>query len=222
MGTITASFPGAPVTAQLVDNAGVAVATIYAGSIDGLRIAIDGGDYQVVMINTNPNQHTLAAVSAVPSNPSTLPVAVATTTATNTTTVAQTVPDQTGGQSSAAAEACVLTVNVSSANLRSGPGTGYSVLDYGFRNETYMVGGTNTEQNWLLIGLPNGSAWVDRTLGTLSGGCNALTVYNIPLRMASSVPQIALQPAAGSTFRDDEHEDEEHEQGEHESEGEDD
>lgn len=221
--TITASFPGAPVTAQLVDNAGVAVATVYAGSIDGLRLALDGGDYQMIMVNTNPNQHTLAAVSAVPSNPSTLPVAVATTT--NTTTVAQTVPDQSTGQTAASVGACTLTIDVSSANLRSGPGTGYSILDYGFRNETYAVGGTNTEQNWLLIGLANGSAWVDRTLGTVSGGCDALTVYNIPLRMASSVPQIALQPASGSAYHDDddnEHEREEHEEGDHDDEGDDD
>ncbi len=221
--TITASFPGAPVTAQLVDNAGVAVATVYAGSIDGLRLALDGGDYQMIMVNTNPNQHTLAAVSAVPSNPSTLPVAVATST--NTTTVAQTVPDQSTGQAAASVGACTLTIDVSSANLRSGPGTGYSILDYGFRNETYAVGGTNTEQNWLLIGLANGSAWVDRTLGTVSGGCNALTVYNIPLRMASSVPQIALQPASGSAYHDDdddENESEEHEEGDHDDEGDDD
>ena len=220
--TITASFPGAPVTAQLVDNAGVAVATVYAGSIDGLRLALDGGDYQMIMVNTNPNQHTLAAVSAVPSNPSTLPVAVATTT--NTTTVAQTVPDQSTGQAAASVGACTLIIDVSSANLRSGPGTGYSILDYGFRNETYAVGGTNTEQNWLLIGLANGSAWVDRTLGTVSGGCDALTVYNIPLRMASSVPQIALQPASGSAYHDDddnEHEREEHEEGD-DDEGDDD
>lgn len=225
--TVTASFPGAPVTAQLVDGTGVAVVTVYAGSIDGIRLSMDGGDYQLTMLNTNPNQHTMAAVTVVPANPSSLPVAVATTATTDTTTtVAQNSPDQTSGQSASGVEACTLTIDVSSANLRSGPGTGYSVLDYGFRNEAYPVGGTNIEQNWLLIGLPNGSAWLDRSLGTLSGSCDSLTVFNIPLRMTSSVPQIALQPApSGSGYYDDdeheEHEGHDDDGGEHED-GEDD
>ncbi len=228
--TVTASFPGAPVTAQLVDGEGVAVVTVYAGSIDGMRLSMDGGDYQLTMLNTNSNQHTMAAVTVVPADPSSLPVAVATTATTDTTTtVAQQVPAQTTGQSTGSVEACTLTIDVSSANLRSGPGTGYSVLDYGFRNEAYPVGGTNTEQNWLLIGLPNGSAWLDRSLGTLNGSCDSLTIFNIPLRMTSSVPQIALQPApSGSGYYDDddeyeheEHEDHEDDGGEHED-GEDD
>lgn len=225
--TVTASFPGAPVTAQLVDGEGVAVVTVYAGSIDGIRLSLDGGDYQLTMLNTNPNQHTMAAVTVVPANPSSLPIAVATTATTDTTTtVAQNSPDQTSGQSVSAVEACTFTIDVSSANLRSGPGTGYSILDYGFRNEVYQVGGTNTEQNWLLIGLPNGSAWLDRSLGTLSGSCDSLTVFNIPLRMTSSVPQIALQPApSGSGYYDDdeheEHEGHDDDGGEHED-GEDD
>ncbi len=37
--------------------------------------------------------------------------------------------------------ACI--VNVSSLNLWSGPGTGYSVLDYGFRGGELQVGGVD-------------------------------------------------------------------------------
>jgi SH3-like domain-containing protein len=93
---------------------------------------------------------------------------------------------------------CAITIDLASVNLRSGPGTGYSVLNYGFRNDQYPVGGTNSDGSWVVIGTPDGaSAWMSGSVGSLSGECQNLTVYDIPYRNAPA-PQVVVQQSQPS------------------------
>ncbi len=202
-GTLTATFPAAPVTAQVIDANQQVVATLYGGAFDGLKLTLDGGDYQVTLLNGNPQQTTLANLQVNASQPSDLASLVMASTS-NT-------PQVTG----VSTQTCMATVNVASVNLRSGPGTGYTVLDYGFRNEQYPVGGTTPDGSWLVIGDGSTSAWMSATTGTLSGNCGNLAVYNIAPLDASS-PQVTIQQpsavasAGSSNFFGEEHEGREH------------
>jgi hypothetical protein len=71
-GTMMVSFPGAPVTAQVVDDAGRAVATLRGSGFDALSLGLDGGHYELTLLNTNPAQQTLANLEIVPALPSSL------------------------------------------------------------------------------------------------------------------------------------------------------
>lgn len=198
---VTARFPGAPVTAQLVDVAQTrSLATLSGSLIDGVRLTVDGGSYQLVMVNNNVAKETMANVSLLPARPSDFAVLVAEADASSTTTLAST--SSSGVNSGAPVATCNVTVAVSSINLRSGPGTGYSVLDYAFRGESLPVGGTNSGGGWLLVGTDTGSGWMLSNLGMLSGTCDNLTVFDIPYREAAT-PQVTIQQPQVPVYRDD-------------------
>lgn len=177
VGVVTAVFLGAHATTQLVDDSGVVIAQSTDGHIDGVSYALDGGRYAFTLVGrglTKPIVTSVRAVSAeevgvtvleVPTQP---PSLVATPTA-NTT-------------ASTTAMACNAVVQRSSVNLRSGPGTAYSVLGYGYYNESYLVGGRNPENNWIVVSTDNGSAWMALSNASLQGACENLTVFNVPLR----------------------------------------
>jgi uncharacterized protein YraI len=207
-GTLKASFPGAPVTAQVVDTTGQVLATLIGGGFDGVSMVLDSGSYQLTLMNTNPaQQQTVANMEVAQALPSVLDSEIPALVAQST---------------------CMMTVNSASVNLRSGPGTGYSVINYGFRNEQYQVGGQNADGSWLVIGTSDGgSAWVSRNTGDLTNACDNLAVYDIPYRDAPQPQVVVVQqqpstvvvpgssapaasapaPAAAPTF----HEDDEHE-----------
>jgi uncharacterized protein YraI len=232
-GVMSSTYFGANVTSQLVDKNGTILATSYGGAIDGLNMVLDGGSYNMTLVGNGLTTPITAGVQVMPSDPALfavleLPAAtpapeiVSAATAIPLAIEPTTVPDQT------VAQVCDATVAGTSVNLRSGPGTGYNVLGYGYQNETYPVGGINPEQNWLVIGLPNGSAWVSRSLVNVIGSCDNLTVFNIPLQNAQD-PQIIVQPnnnggsQSNSVFSGGEsHEHEDREHGEHEGGGDDD
>ncbi len=189
-GIVTSTYFGANVTSQLVDKSGAVVATSFGGAIDGLNLVLDSGDYGMTLVGNNLANTITAGVQVMPTAAANFavlqlpaateaPVVVSAPTALPPETVVNT---------------CNATVAGTSVNLRSGPGTGYNVLGYGYQNETYPVGGTNPEQNWIVIGLPSGSAWVSKGLVNIDGGCDNLSVFNIPLRSAQQA-QIILQPA---------------------------
>ncbi len=216
-GTVSVTFPGAPVTAQLVDSSGHVVVMLRGGGFDGFSLVVDGGQYELTLLNTAPQQETVASVqvmSALPSDlESMLPALVAQAGSPAT------------GEMVANATSCALTVDASSVNLRSGPGTGYSVLSYGFRGDEYPVGGMNSDGSWLVVAdAQSGSAWMARTAGSLSGICQGLAVYDIPYREAAS-PQIVVQQppttiaaaeSSSSIYQDDAYEHESgHEYEEH-------
>ncbi len=204
-GTLKASFPGAPVTAQVVDDSGKVLATLLGGGFDGVSMVLDSGSYHLTLLNTNPAQQTVANMEIAQALPSVLDSEIP-------ALVAQ--------------SACVMTVDTASVNLRSGPGTGYSVMNYGFRNEQFQVGGQSPDGSWLVVATSDGgSAWVSRSMGELSNACDNLAVYDIPYRDAPEPQIIVVQqqpstivgpdssafgaPAAPAFFDDDEFEDHE-------------
>jgi len=186
-GTVNASFPGSPVTTQIVDNTGIAVATLYGGSVDGLNVVLDGGNYQMTLLSNDQSRDAIASVSLMPSTPFDM--------------TALAVPaDQSSTQpvdtSTSVGGNCNLTIAVSSVNLRSGPGTGYSILNYAYRGDEFLVGGINPEGTWYLIASQPTPAWLSGSLGTFNGSCQDLAVYNIPYREAPPPQIVVEQPTA--------------------------
>jgi len=200
---VTASYPTSGATAQLVDNAGQIIATAGV-NIDGLGIVLDSGIYDFTLrsspiaadMTVDVHMRAADAVSyALLTAPVDSPITVSDTTS-----------------APAAAEPCTATVTVAAANMRSGPGAGYSVLGLGLAGLNVEVGGTNPDQSWLVVGTPDGaSAWVARDLVELSGVCNDLTVFNVP-----SLDSQTVQIVPNNGFRGDDDHDEVGEFGEHE------
>jgi SH3-like domain-containing protein len=187
-GVVTSTYFGANVTSQLVDNNGAVVATSFGGTIDGLNLVLDSGTYGMTLLGNNLPNSITAGVQVMPAEAAGM-VALQLPAATEAPAI---VSDTTTAAPETVAVACNASIAGTSVNLRSGPGTGYNVLGYGYQNETYPVGGVNPEQNWVVVGLPSGSAWVSKSLVNLDGGCDSLAVYNIPLRNAPQA-QIIVQ-----------------------------
>ncbi|MFN8528890.1 MAG: SH3 domain-containing protein [Anaerolineae bacterium] len=183
-GLITATFPGAGATAQLVDASGVVVVESVGGHVDGINLLVDPGAYQFTMVSGGLASDIMAGVRLVSADSAGIVALAAPASAQDSTVV--------NGS-------CTATVAVSSTNLRSGPGTGYTVLGYGYRSEIYNVGGHNAEDNWLLVARQDGTtAWVSRSTAQTSGDCAALTTFNIPTRDAQPAPLIVVTQAPGS------------------------
>jgi hypothetical protein len=206
---LSVEVPGSPATVQLTDDKGAVLMTSSTGKeITGLSVRLDKGSYSLSLASADLNNpsEALMTLSQAP---------VLTLTADN----AQSGNSQ---QSAVLPQSCTATVNVSSMNLRSGPGTAYSVLGSVSQTTNLVVGGVNREGGWILVKGPNGTAWIAQSSATLNGGCGTLPKFDIPLR--NYVPQAAdpAQPAQGGNNGNsgEHHEDEHHEnEGEH-SEGE--
>lgn len=205
IGVVTATFPGSNATTQLVDDQGVVVARSVGGHVDGLNLVLDAGSYDFTVLGSGLTSTVVAGVRVVSAEEAAVTILEAPANA-------QHVAANTPGA------ACTAVINHSSVNLRSGPGTGYSVLGYGYFNENYVVGGRNPENNWVVVGTDEGSAWVALTGVNLQGTCDALTVFNIPLRNAEVAPIIITTASNSGSDNDkyEDHEDEDHEDREHE------
>ncbi len=213
-GLVTASFPGAVASSQLTDSSGLLVAT-SSRDVDGFNLVLDGGRYDLSVQANTASGSVAADVSVMPSDQFTLlgaPQAPVSTVAM---------------QAAPSAPSCTATIASSSVNLRSGPGTGYSVLNAGVQGNQYAVGGLNPEQNWVVVGMGGGSsAWVSRDLTQMNGDCSQLPVFNIPLKdaptaavvvqVAPSAPSISSSSTSGNY--EDDHEGE-HQSSEHDSGG---
>lgn len=191
-GALQAQFPGISAVAQVTDRGGVVLATSYA-DIDGMNIVLEGGDYTYTMVANQLTSDASASVAFTPADQIGFsPIAM----------------PQTAAQPAAN---CVASVISSSINLRSGPGAGYSVLGFGYQNQTFPVGGINPLGNWLLVGTQDGaSAWLSQNVVTTSGDCSSLTVFDIPFRdvpaitasqagTGSGAPMIVIVPGSGDT-----------------------
>lgn len=198
-GVLTATFPRASATTQLVDANGIVIAGSSGGHVDGMNLVLDTGEYQFTLMSSDLSEPVFAGIQAV--------------SATDGGFIVLQAPESTVSIVSSSITPCVATVNVSSTNLRSGPGTGYSILGYGYRNQTFSVGGHNPEDNWLVVQTDVGSAWVARTNIHTQGDCTSIEVFNIPLRDAQPVPLVITTPAL-SDRHDDEDEQEHHESSE--------
>ena len=184
-GLITAQFPGVTATSQLTDASGALIAT-SSRDIDGFNAILDGGRYDLSVQTSASGGSVTAGVSVTPTDRFTLlsaPQAPAQV--------------QAVGNNTSANPNCTASITGSSVNLRSGPGTGYSVLNSGSQGDHFAVGGINPEQNWVVVGTDSGSAWVSRDLTQLDGDCAQLRVFDIPLRNAQAAPVI-VQTAPNS------------------------
>lgn len=221
VGVVTAKFPGASATAQLVDDNGMVVVESLGGHVDGVNMVLDSGAYHLSILGSNLNDPVVAGARVITAQDGGFSVLEAPTTPVVFTIGAS--PSTNNPISD-----CTATIETSSVNLRSGPGTGYTVMDYGYRDETYPVGGRNPENNWVLIATPDGkTSWVSAGTASLDGNCANLTVFNIPLRNAEAAPIVVTtgQPTVvtlggnTTTTHDDDHDDDENEdEDEHEDE----
>lgn len=195
-GLINAMFANAPIAAQLADDLGSTVASIYGGHIGGLSVAMDSGVYTMTLMNSNPALEGTATVSLTQAPAFALTglmPAVITAAQVETPIAPAEAPAAQLPAAPAAMETCAITVGPSSINLRSGPGTGYSILWHSFEGYEHMVGGRNSDGSWLLVADNTvGSAWMSSQLGTLNGSCTGLTVYDIPYREAPPQQVIEL------------------------------
>jgi uncharacterized protein YgiM (DUF1202 family) len=95
-------------------------------------------------------------------------------------------------------------VNISSVYLRSGPGTGYGAVGFGYAGDEFPVLAQHTSDLWLLVQADSGEVWVATSVGTLSGDCTDLPISDTPLRSESSsgsdsATATEVPPAAGDT-----------------------
>ena len=189
--TLVASLPGGATLTQVIDSSGSPVATLYNSLFDGLALTLDSGTYNVSLLNNRAGADTVASVKLMPANPGLLSDLVLTSAESTTF----------GGADAQAAAAldCTINLNASSINLRSGPGTGYTVLEYGFRGQELPVGDTDASGSWFVVGTEGGSAWMSGTLGILHGTCANLPVYDIPYREAQQAQIIIQQPPSGGS-----------------------
>jgi len=209
-GLITSTFPGAYATTQLIDDSGVIVAESTGGHVDGLSFALDTGTYDFTVVGNGLTDTIIAGVRVVSVVDGGFTLVEAPAVATSEPVVNDTTSTE-----------CTATVAVSSVSLRSGPGTAYSVLSYGYRGDTFTVGGQNPENNWIVVGTENGSAWMVNSAAQIQGACDPLTIFDVPLQNGSAA-QVVITSASNSTYHDDdddhesyEHDDDDHENGEH-------
>jgi uncharacterized protein YraI len=185
---LSVQFPLQEATVQLVDSAGGVVLTTLAGrEITGLSVRAEPGQYTFSVANRDLAAQSSILVALSPAPDISLPDLAALAEPTQTPVESANLPT------------CTAQINVASVNLRSGPGTGYSVLGYVMRDTNMPVGGVNKQGGWVLVQSPVGGAWVAQSVATLSGSCDNLKAYDIPLRSAvARAPAVQpIQPVSG-------------------------
>lgn len=90
-------------------------------------------------------------------------------------------PDS-GAADDHSADACQLEVEASSANLRTGPGTGFDVTGFAFEGDHLPVLEGHNSGDWVKVASSQGDAWIAVSVGKLDGNCSALPVSNTPVR----------------------------------------
>lgn len=180
-GLLTAAYYGTAATTQLVDQNGVVIAESTAGHVDGLNFVLADGNYQFTMLASNLTAPITAGVRAQAASDGGF-----------INLAAQEASAQVASVNETSAATCTAVIAMSSVNLRSGPGTGYSVIGYAYRAQEYVVGGRNNENSWVVIGTPDGqSAWVSSSVAQFEGSCAGLAVFNVPTRDAQP-PQVVV------------------------------
>jgi hypothetical protein len=79
------------------------------------------------------------------------------------------------------ADACQLEVEASSANLRSGPGTGFDAIGFAFEGDHLPVLEAHNSGDWVRVAGSQGDAWIATSVGKLDGNCSALPVSSTPV-----------------------------------------
>jgi hypothetical protein len=72
---------------------------------------------------------------------------------------------------------CQFKIESSSANLRSGPGTGYDIVGYAYENDQLAVLEVHTSGEWIKVA---GDAWLAVSVGELDDHCTSLPSSDTP------------------------------------------
>ena len=189
---LSAPLPTQEATVQLVDTAGTVLLTSITGpTINALAIQLAPGQYAFNMTNRDLNAQSQTTL-ALSQGPAATLMALKQTAGTG--------DGGNGGQPAANGSGCTATVKIASANVRSGPGTAYSILGSVAHNNALPVGGINREGGWLLVQTPAGPAWVAMSTVSQAGSCGALRSFDIPLMNAvEQQPVVAQQNTAPSS-----------------------
>jgi hypothetical protein len=81
------------------------------------------------------------------------------------------------------------------ANIRSGPGTNYPIVNGIAGGETVPVTGRSADSQWLVVSFAGSDGWVAAFVGTFSGDLNALPVVAAEPPPATLPPPTATRPA---------------------------
>jgi uncharacterized membrane protein YgcG len=175
--------PGLALAVASVLVVGFVVAMLLLASRDrdpALRVEPVPTDTPTATVTLTPSP-TVTVTPSATITPTVTPTASPTATPTpSPTPTATSSPSPTPSP----AAACTFAVTPASINLRSGPGTGYSIVGYGYAGETFTVTARHTGGEWLQIRLAERDAWVAASLGALSGDCATLPSSALPLRVA--------------------------------------
>lgn len=178
--------PGLALAAASVLVVGFVLALLLANRDTGPSLRTEPlptGTHTPTVTLTQPPTAT-AAPSATASPTTTRTVTATPTPSPTPTATSSPSPTATPLLTSSLAAACTLTITPASVNLRSGPGTGYSIVDYGYAGETLTVTARHTSELWLQVKQDERDAWVAASLGTLAGDCATLSISTLPLRAA--------------------------------------
>jgi uncharacterized protein YraI len=83
-------------------------------------------------------------------------------------------------------EPCLFVVQSTSINLRSGPGTGFSVVGIGYAGEQYTVLSRHTSGLWFQVLFGSEEVWLAASVGSLNGDCVALSVSDLAIQNAET------------------------------------
>lgn len=131
-----------------------------------------------------------ATVTATASASATASPAATATSSPSLTSTASASPTKTptrtpsGTPSPTPEQVCMVTVQVSSANLRSGPGTGYVAIGVALNGESFDVLALHVSGEWVMIATPSGEGWIASSLGELSGDCTGIPLSGQELHNA--------------------------------------
>lgn len=120
---------------------------------------------------------TVGITATFTTSPSLTPAESPTSTATETPLTPTLTPTLTPSPT----PVCRFRVTASSANLRQGPGTGYTAVGFALTGDEFTVLASHTSHAWFEIATEDGNAWVAASVGELTGGCSGLTVSDAPL-----------------------------------------
>ncbi len=95
-------------------------------------------------------------------------------------------------------ETCTIQVTPSSVNLRAGPGTGYSVVDYAFAGDVLPVVARHTSGLWYAVEAGSETLWIAASVGDLRGACDAVPVSDEPYREGTVVDDAPTGETGGA------------------------
>jgi uncharacterized protein YraI len=102
-------------------------------------------------------------------------------------------------------------VQSNSINLRSGPGTGFSVVGIGYAGEQYMVLSRHTSGLWFQVLFGSEEVWLAASVGSLNGDCLDLSVSDLAIQNAETqIPSPGETPDTSSSEDDHSTESEDH------------